>query len=225
MASWKRFLIGAPLNSDRAHEEKLSRPKALAIFASDALSSVAYATEEILLRLVAVGSLALSVSVPIATAIIALLWLLIISYRQTILKYPQGGGAYNVSKDNLGNTAGLVAGSSLLVDYVLTVSVSIAAGIGALIAAAPDLEPYRVTLNVVAIIAIGLVNLRALILADPEQTIEMIMNENSNVRIIVGGNAVKKLGDKAKDLGADYYLTTFNDIIAIAGGKTDETTV
>ena len=162
MASWKRFLIGAPLNSDRAHEEKLSRPKALAIFASDALSSVAYATEEILLRLVAVGSLALSVSVPIATAIIALLWLLIISYRQTILKYPQGGGAYNVSKDNLGNTAGLVAGSSLLVDYVLTVSVSIAAGIGALIAAAPDLEPYRVTLNVVAIIAIGLVNLRGI---------------------------------------------------------------
>lgn len=162
MASWKRFLIGAPLNSDRAHEEKLSRPKALAIFASDALSSVAYATEEILLRLVAVGSLALSVSVPIATAIIALLWLLIISYRQTILKYPQGGGAYNVSKDNLGNTAGLVAGSSLLVDYVLTVSVSIAAGIGAIIAAAPDLEPYRVTLNVVAIIAIGLVNLRGI---------------------------------------------------------------
>ena len=162
MASWKRFLIGAPLNSDRAHEEKLSRPKALAIFASDALSSVAYATEEILLRLVAVGSLALSVSVPIATAIIALLWLLIISYRQTILKYPQGGGAYNVSKDNLGNTAGLVAGSSLRVDYVLTVSVSIAAGIGAIIAAAPDLEPYRVTLNVVAIIAIGLVNLRGI---------------------------------------------------------------
>ena len=162
MASWKRFLIGAPLNSDRAHEEKLSRPKALAIFASDALSSVAYATEEILLRLVAVGSLALSVSVPIATAIIALLWLLIISYRQTILKYPQGGGAYNVSKDNLGNTAGLVAGSSLLVDYVLTVSVSIAAGIGAIIAAAPDLEPYRVTLNVVAIIGIGLVNLRGI---------------------------------------------------------------
>ena len=146
MASWKRFLIGAPLNSDRAHEEKLSRPKALAIFASDALSSVAYATEEILLRLVAVGSLALSVSVPIATAIIALLWLLIISYRQTILKYPQGGGAYNVSKDNLGNTAGLVAGSSLLVDYVLTVSVSIAAGIGALIAAdSPSPSTMRVS--------------------------------------------------------------------------------
>jgi amino acid transporter len=162
MASWKRFLIGAPLSSDRAHEEKLNRPKALAIFASDALSSVAYATEEILLRLVAVGSLALSVSVPIAGAIIGLLWLLIISYRQTILKYPQGGGAYNVSKDNLGITAGLVAGSSLLVDYVLTVSVSVAAGISAIIAAAPTLEPYRVTLNVVAIVLIGIVNLRGI---------------------------------------------------------------
>jgi amino acid transporter len=162
MASWKRFLIGAPLSSDRAHEEKLTRPKALAIFASDALSSVAYATEEILLRLVAVGSLALSVSLPIAGAIIGLLWLLIISYRQTILKYPQGGGAYNVSKDNLGNTAGLVAGSSLLVDYVLTVSVSVAAGISAIIAAAPALEPYRITLNVVAILGIALVNLRGI---------------------------------------------------------------
>jgi amino acid transporter len=162
MASWKRFLIGAPLSSDRAHEEKLTRPKALAIFASDALSSVAYATEEILLRLVAVGSLALSVSLPIAGAIIGLLWLLIISYRQTILKYPQGGGAYNVSKDNLGNTAGLVAGSSLLVDYVLTVSVSVAAGISAIIAAAPVLEPYRITLNVAAILLIALVNLRGI---------------------------------------------------------------
>jgi amino acid transporter len=162
MASWKRFLIGAPLSSDRAHEEKLTRPKALAIFASDALSSVAYATEEILLRLVAVGSLALSVSLPIAGAIIGLLWLLILSYRQTILKYPQGGGAYNVSKDNLGNTAGLVAGSSLLVDYVLTVSVSVAAGVSAIIAAAPNLEPYRIVLNVFAIFAIALVNLRGI---------------------------------------------------------------
>ncbi len=162
MANFKRWLIGAPLSNDRAHEEKLTLAKALAIFASDALSSVAYATQEILAVLVLAGSSVLYISPWIALAIILLLWLLITSYRQTIIKYPSGGGAYNVSKDNLGNTAGLVAGASLLVDYILTVSVSVAAGVLAITSAAPGLRPYTVELNVLAIVVIMLMNLRGI---------------------------------------------------------------
>jgi amino acid transporter len=157
LTQWKRVLIGPPLSSDRAHEEKLTRPKALAIFASDALSSNAYATEEILLVLAAVGSGALSV--PIAAAIIGLLALLVTSYRQTIAKYPQGG-AYSVTSDTLGRVPSLVAGASLLVDYTLTVAVSVSAGIAAIISAAPGLLPFRVELCLVAVVVITLLNLR-----------------------------------------------------------------
>jgi amino acid transporter len=157
---WKRWLLGAPLSSERAHEEKLTVPRALAVFASDALSSVAYATEEILKVLVVAGAAAATLPIPIAIGIAALLWLLIISYRQTILKYPAGGGAYNVASDNLGDFAGLVAGSSLLVDYILTVSVSVSAGVLAITSAAPALRPYAIELNVIAIIVVALMNLR-----------------------------------------------------------------
>lgn len=162
MAQWKRWLIGAPLSTDRAHEQKLTSTKALAIFASDALSSNAYATEEILLVLVGAGVATVSGSIPlwIAAAIIALLALLVTSYRQTIARYPAGGGAYNVAKDNLGATAGLVAGASLLVDYVLTVAVSVAAGVYAIVSAAPALLPYRVELGVVAVAVVTVLNLR-----------------------------------------------------------------
>ena len=162
MAQLKRWLIGAPLATDLAQEQKLSRPKALAIFASDALSSNAYATEEILLVLVTAGAAAISGSIPlwIAAAIIGLLALLVTSYRQTIAKYPAGGGAYNVARDNLGETPGLVAGASLLVDYTLTVAVSSAAGVYAIVSAAPGLLPYRVELCLAAVVLIALMNLR-----------------------------------------------------------------
>src|SRR3989454_2806571 len=120
------------------------------VFASDALSSTAYATEEILLVLILAGTAALSYSLPIGIAIAALIAIVVSSYRQTILAYPQGGGAYIVSKDNLGTYPALVAGAALLIDYVLTVAVSVAAGIAAVTSAAPWPVQYRLVLCVAA---------------------------------------------------------------------------
>ena len=158
----KRFLIGEPKATAQAPHERLSNPVALAVFSSDALSSVAYATEEILLVLVLAGATALTWSSGIAVAIGLLLLIVTVSYRQTIQAYPAGGGAYLVSKDNLGVPAGLVAGAALLIDYVLTVSVSVAAGVAAITSAWPALYGQRVLLGVVAVAAIAIANLRGL---------------------------------------------------------------
>src|SRR5262249_17982397 len=144
----------------QARHERLGRTVALAVFASDPLSSVAYATEEILFVLILAGHAALSYSLPIAIGIATLLTIVVISYRQTVAAYPQGGGADLVAKDNLGITAGRLAAASLLVDYVLTVSVSVAAGIAALTSAVPALHPYRVVLCVLSIAGIAMANLR-----------------------------------------------------------------
>lgn len=121
LALVKRWLVGAPMPLAQARHERLSKTVALAVFASDPLSSNAYATEEILLVLILAGSAALSYSVPIAVGISALLAIVVVSYRQTVQAYPQGGGAYLVAKDNLGPLPALVAAGALLVDYVLTV--------------------------------------------------------------------------------------------------------
>jgi amino acid transporter len=156
----KRLLVGAPMPLAQARHERLSNAVALAVFASDPLSSVAYATEEILLVLILAGSAALSYSLPIAFGIATLLAIVVISYRQTVAAYPQGGGAYIVAKDNLGTYPALTAAAALLTDYVLTVSVSAAAGIAALTSAFPALFPYRVVFCVLAIGGIALGNLR-----------------------------------------------------------------
>ncbi|GAV21520.1 APC family permease [Carboxydothermus pertinax] len=156
----KEILIGSPLRTEKIAEERLTKVKALAIFSSDALSSVAYATEEILLVLIAAGPLALHFSLPISIAILVLLSILTLSYRQAILAYPNGGGAYVVSSENLGPVPGLIAGSALLVDYVLTVAVSVSSGIAAITSAFPSLYPYRVVLAVITVLFITLINLR-----------------------------------------------------------------
>jgi len=156
----KRLLVGAPMPLAQARHERLGKAVALAVFASDPLSSVAYATEEILLVLVLAGSVALSYSLPIALGIAALLAVVVTSYRQTVQAYPQGGGAYIVAKDNLGTFPALTAAAALLTDYVLTVSVSAAAGIAALTSAVPALHPHRITLCVLAIAAVTVGNLR-----------------------------------------------------------------
>jgi amino acid transporter len=156
----KRFLVGAPMPLAQARHERLGKAVALAVFASDPLSSVAYATEEILHVLVLAGPAALSYSLPIALAIGALILIVISSYRQTIQAYPKGGGAYIVTKDNLGTLPSLVAAAALLIDYVLTVAVSVAAGIAALTSAVPELIPYRVSLCVGAVALIATANLR-----------------------------------------------------------------
>jgi amino acid transporter len=158
----KRLFVGSPLPTAQSRHERLTKSTALAVFASDALSSVAYATEEILLVLVLAGTVALSYSLPIAIAISILIAIVVSSYRQTIRAYPQGGGAYIVSKDNLGVPAGLVAGAALLIDYVLTVAVSVAAGIAALTSAVPTLFPYRPWLCVAAVVGIAVANLRGI---------------------------------------------------------------
>jgi amino acid transporter len=160
LALVKRWLVGAPMPLAQARHERLSKTVALAVFASDPLSSNAYATEEILFVLILAGSAALSYSLPIAFGISALLAIVVISYRQTVQAYPQGGGAYLVAKDNLGPLPALVAAGALLVDYVLTVSVSVAAGIAAVTSAVPALLPYRVALGVLAVAAVAVGNLR-----------------------------------------------------------------
>lgn len=159
---FKRFLIGKPMLTAQLKHERLSKKKALAVFSSDALSSVAYATEEIVLVLVLAGSAALSFSVPIAGAILALLAILVLSYRQTIHSYPSGGGAYIVAKDNLGTAPGLIAGSALIIDYILTVAVSTAAGVAAITSAFPAVHDHKVLIALIFIWALTLLNLRGI---------------------------------------------------------------
>ncbi|MCK6256484.1 APC family permease [Fictibacillus sp. KIGAM418] len=162
LTSLKRFLIGRPLKSNEAGEHKLNKLKALAILSSDALSSVAYGTEQILLVLVTFGTVAFWYSLPIAIGVLVLLLALILSYRQIIFSYPHGGGAYVVSKENLGVNYGLVAGGSLLVDYILTVAVSVSAGTDAITSAFPALHTHNVAIAVVLVILITILNLRGL---------------------------------------------------------------
>src|SRR4051812_15496175 len=129
----KHAVVGKPLPTSAAAHERLTKIKALAVFSSDALSSTAYATEEILLALLVAGSAALAYAWPISLAIAILLVIVGFSYRQTIYAYPMGGGSYIVAKDNLGIMPGLVAGAALLIDYVLTVAVSVSASVAAMI--------------------------------------------------------------------------------------------
>lgn len=160
---FKRWLVGAPLRSMQASHERLSNPIALAIFASDALSSTAYATEEILMVLtlaVAMAATSVPLTLPIAIAIAVLIGVVTLSYRQLIFAYPEGGGAYTVARENLSTLAGNIAGASLLIDYVLTVAVSCAAGIAALISAVPALADFRVPLAGISILMVMLGNLR-----------------------------------------------------------------
>ncbi|HAH87474.1 MAG TPA: amino acid permease, partial [Armatimonadetes bacterium] len=142
MLIWlRRLLIGSPLPSSRAMHERLTKILALPVFASDAISSVAYATEEILLGLVILGTTVITdtaITLYIALAIVGLLVIVATSYRQTIFAYPGGGGSYIVAKDNLGMYPGLVAGASIMIDYVLTVAVSISSGVAAILSFIPQ---------------------------------------------------------------------------------------
>src|SRR5262245_16939885 len=160
--SLKRLLVGKHIPSHLAHHERLSRVTGLAVLASDALSSVAYATDFVLATLLVAGVGAFAYAVPISLVIATLLAVVAFSYRQTIYAYPRGGGAYIVAKENIAQTAGLIAAASLLVDYTLTVSVSISAGVLAITSAFPALDVYRVELCLafLAILTIG--NLRGI---------------------------------------------------------------
>ena len=156
----KRWLVGAPIPLAQARHERLSKRIALAVFSSDAMSSVAYATEEILLVLMLAGAAAIHLAVPISLAITALMVIVVISYQQTIHAYPSGGGSYIVARANLGTVAGLIAAAALLVDYVLTVAVSVAAGVAAITSALPELATHKIVLGVAFVTAIALANIR-----------------------------------------------------------------
>lgn len=156
----KRFLVGVPLSNEQLAHERIPKRIALAVFASDALSSVAYATEAILIVLLVAGSGALGYVTPIAIGIAMLLVVVAFSYRQTIMAYPGGGGAYIVARDNLGTIPSLVAATPLLISYVLTVAVSISAGVAAITSAWPWLEEYRVEIALALIALVTIANLR-----------------------------------------------------------------
>lgn len=156
----KRWLVGDPLKTAQASHERLSIGVALAIFSSNAISSVAYATEEILLVLVLAGTAAVAWSIPVSLAILFLVLVLTISYRQIIYEYPEGGGAYIVARSNLGETPALIAAGALMIDYILTVAVSVAAGVAAITSALPSLFPHREALGLLAILFIVVMNLR-----------------------------------------------------------------
>ncbi len=161
----KRFLIGSPLATERQAHERLNKRTALAVFSSDALSSVAYATESILTVLLLGGAAAAGLSLPIAAAIAALLFTVAVSYRQTIQAYPSGGGAYIVAHENLGRMPGLIAAAALLIDYVLTVAVSVSAGVAAITSLGvtwgfSTLHTWAVPIALACILIVTLVNLR-----------------------------------------------------------------
>ncbi len=160
LGSLRRVLIGAPIATERSEHEKVGVLGGMAILAPDPMSSVAYGPEEVLIVLVAAGAVGFQYGVPVCLAIGALMALVAVSYRQTVLEYPSGGGAYVVARDNLGLITAQVAGAALLTDYVLTVAVSVAAGMAAVTSAWPGVGPYNVALGVACIALICLVNLR-----------------------------------------------------------------
>ena len=158
--SFSQILLGRPLETAAAPHQAIGKVPALAVFASDALSSVAYATEEILVILALAGAAYFTLSIPIAIAISVLLIVLTISYRQTIFAYPGGGGAYIVARDNLGELPAQTAGAALLTDYILTVAVSISSGVAQITSAFPTLYPYRVEVAIGLILFMTVINLR-----------------------------------------------------------------
>jgi amino acid transporter len=158
----KRALLGPPFKTAQLAHERISKRVALAVFSSDPISSTAYATEEMLLVLVVAGSAAIGLALPLAAGVAVLLLILVLSYRQVISAYPQGGGAYMVTRDNLGGSLAAVCAAALLVDYVLTVAVSVSAGTAALASAIPSLADLRVEISVAFVVLLAWGHLRGI---------------------------------------------------------------
>ena len=202
----KRILIGEPLTSAELDEQLLPKKMALPIFASDALSSVAYAPQELLMILLIGGTALLTLSPWVAAAVVVLLVVVVLSYRQLIKAYPSGGGDYEVASKNLGEVPGVVVAAALLVDYVLTVAVSVASGVDNIISALPELNPFRVEIAVGFVILIVIVNLRGVREASSVFAIPTYLFIGSvGIMIVVGlGRAV--LGDVPMASSANYAV-------------------
>jgi len=226
----KRVLLGRPIPSRLAHHERLTKTTGLAVLSSDPLSSVAYATEEILRTLILAGTSALWLVTPIGAVIATLLVVVALSYRQTIHAYPGGGGAYIVAKENIGVSAGLIAGAALLIDYVLTVAVSVVAGVAALTSAFPFWREHRVAVSLAFVAVIMLGNLRGVresgkLFAAPTYFFLAAMFTMLVVgafRVLTGDVRPAPVGDLT---GASGALTTFLVLRAFANGCTAMTGV
>lgn len=191
----KRILIGDPLASTDAEDHLLRKRMALPIFASDALSSVAYAPQELLMILLIGGTAFLAFSPWIATAVVVLLIVVVLSYRQLIKAYPSGGGDYEVARVNLGEKSGVVVASALLVDYILTVAVSVASGVDNIISALPVLNTWRVELSIGFVVLLVLVNLRGVREASRAFALPTYIFIGSIALMIVVGLARWAVGD------------------------------
>jgi amino acid transporter len=221
-------LVGTTLSSHRLEGERLSKVKALAVFSSDALSSVAYATQEILFVLVLAGAGAMNWSLPIAIGIASLLAIVVISYRQTVRAYSNGGGSYIVAHENLGVLPGLVAASALLIDYVLTVAVSVAAGMDALASLHEGFRPWAVPLAVGIVVLVTLINLRgvtesATIFAIPTYAFIVTLSTAIVVvlvKVLLDGNNPFAAGEPREPLEGAEALTIFLVLRAFANGCT-----
>lgn len=229
LLNFKDRVIGTSMSSRRLSEERLSKKVALAIFSSDALSSTAYATQEILLILVLAGTGALGYSLPIAAAIALLLSIVVASYRQTIRAYPGGGGAYIVAHENLGVVPGLLAASALLIDYVLTVAVSIAASVEAIYSALPGAHDYAVVIALALVALIMLGNLRGIresgsIFAIPTYGFVVVLAVTIVVGIIkvLTGDTPNlfSVGEPTREVHAEKALTLFLVLRAFSAGCT-----
>jgi amino acid transporter len=221
-------LLGTPLSTAQAEEQAIPKVIGLAVFASDALSSTAYATQEMFVVLAAAGTAAFSHSIPLSLAIVALLGVLIASYEQTIHAYPNGGGAYIVARDNLGEMPAAFAGAALLTDYILTVAVSISAGVAEITSAAPSLIDYRVEIAIGLTFLIMLVNLRGVresgsIFAIPTYFFVVMMVSMVGLgffQFLTGGLHMISDPPTLEILGAPGALTLFLVLRAFSSGTT-----
>ncbi len=202
----KRILIGDPLTTEELEGQLLPKKMALPIFASDALSSVAYAPQELLMILLIGGTAFLAFSPWVAAAVVALLIVVVLSYRQLIKAYPSGGGDYEVARTNLGEKSGVVVASALLVDYILTVAVSVASGVDNIISALPGLNPWRVELAVGFVVLIIVVNLRGVREASQAFAIPTYVFIASVTIMIVTGLVRWGLGDTPVAASAQYAV-------------------
>jgi amino acid transporter len=231
--SWRTLLIGRPLSTADAPHQTIGKAVGLAVFASDALSSTAYATQEMLVILAAAGTIAFQYSLPISITIIALLAILTISYEQTIHAYPGGGGAYIVTRDNLGIFPAQTAGAALLTDYILTVAVSISSGVAQIISAYPGLYPYRVWIASGFVLLIMLINLRGVkesgvTFAIPTYFFLIMMSVTvvvGLVRYFTGGLGVVVAPPLMEHVGELQPITFFLILKAFASGTTAVTGV
>lgn len=231
--SWRTWLIGRPLSTADAPHQTIGKAIGLAVFASDALSSTAYATQEMLVILALAGMSAFHFSIPISIAIVILLTILTISYEQTIHAYPGGGGAYIVSRDNLGELPAQAAGAALLTDYILTVAVSISSGVAQIVSAYPEFYPYRVWIASGFVIFIMIINLRGvkesgITFAVPTYFFLIMMTSTviwGLIRYFSGSLGVVTSPPAMEQLGILQPITAFLVLKAFASGTTAVTGV